>query len=52
MANLQNICTNSFIQQEAVNTLVAPYSVAIDGREIIFKPLKRELTKFGKAYNT
>lgn len=50
LANLQTIYTNSFSQQEAVNTLVAPYSVAVDGREIIFKPLNRELTKLRKAY--
>ena len=50
LANLQTIYTNSFSHQEAVNTLVAPYSVAVDGREIIFKPLNRELTKLRKAY--
>ena len=50
LANLQTIYTNSFSQQEAVNSLVAPYSVAVDGREIIFKPLNRELTKLRKAY--
>jgi len=50
LANLQTIYTNSFSQQEAVNTLVAPYSLAVDGREIIFKPLNRELTKLRKAY--
>lgn len=50
LANLQSIYTNSFSQQEAVNTLVAPYSVAVDGRETIFKPLNRELTKLRKAY--
>ncbi|WP_293874441.1 hypothetical protein [Flavobacterium sp.] len=50
LANLQTIYTNSFSQQQAVNTLVAPYSVAIDSREIIFKPLNRELTKLRKAY--
>ena len=50
LANLQTIYSNSFSHQEAVNTLVAPYSVAVDGREIIFKPLNRELTKLRKAY--
>ena len=50
LANLQTIYTNSFSQQEAVNTLAAPYTVAVDAREIIFKPLSRELTKLRKAY--
>lgn len=50
LANLQSIYTTSLAQQQSVNNLVAPYSVAVDGREIIFKPLNRELTKLRKAY--
>lgn len=50
LTNLQNIYTNAFNQQESVNNLVAPYSVAVDEREVIFKPLNRELTKLRKAY--
>jgi hypothetical protein len=50
LANLQSIYTAAFNQQESVNNLVAPYSVAVDEREIIFKPLNRELTKLRKAY--
>lgn len=50
LANLQNIYTTAFSQQESVNNLVAPYSVAVDERELIFKPLNRELTKLRKAY--
>ena len=50
LANLQSIYTSAFNQQESVNNLVAPYSVAVDEREIIFKPLNRELTKLRKAY--
>jgi hypothetical protein len=50
LTNLQSIYTNSFSQQESVNNLVAPYSIAVDDREIIFKPLNRELTKLRKAY--
>ena len=50
LSNLQSIYTNAFNQQESVNNLVAPYSVAVDEREIIFKPLNRELTKLRKAY--
>ena len=50
LTNLQSIYTNSFSQQESVNNLVAPYSIAVDERETIFKPLNRELTKLRKAY--
>ena len=48
--SLQTIYTTSFGQQESVNNLVAPYSIAVDDREAIFKPLNRELTKLRKAY--
>jgi len=50
LTNHQNIYTTAFTQQESVNNLVAPYSVAVDEREVIFKPLNRELTKLRKAY--
>ena len=50
LTNLQSIYTSAFTQQESVNNLVAPYSVAVDEREAIFKPLNRELTKLRKAY--
>ena len=50
LSNLQDTYTNGFAQQTSVNNLVAPYSVAVDGRETIFKPLNRELTKLRKSY--
>lgn len=50
LTNLQSIYTSAFNQQEAVNSLVAPYSVAVDSREIIFKPLGKQITKLRKAY--
>ena len=50
LTNLQHIYTVSFAQQQSVNNLVAPYSVAVDARELIFKPLNRELSKLRKAY--
>jgi hypothetical protein len=50
LSNLQDTYTNTFAQQTSVNNLVAPYSVAVDDREIIFKPLNRDLTKLRKAY--
>lgn len=50
LSNLKNFYTNSFNQQKSVNTSLAPYTVAVDEREIIFKPLNRELSKLRKAY--
>ena len=50
LASLQNLYNSAFNQQENVNNLVAPYSLAVDERELIFKPLNRELTKLRKAY--
>ncbi|WP_293871945.1 hypothetical protein [Flavobacterium sp.] len=50
LTNLQSVYTTAFSQQTSVNNLVAPYSIAVDGRETIFKPLNRELTKLRKAY--
>ena len=50
LANLQNQYTENFANQETVNVKVAPYSVAVDEREVIFKPLNRELSKLRKAY--
>jgi hypothetical protein len=50
LANFQSIYSNAFAQQELVNTLLAPYSLAVDQREAIFKPLNAELTKLRKAY--
>jgi hypothetical protein len=50
LSNLQTIYNNSFSQQEAVNNLVAPYSVAVDNREIIFAPVSKKITKLRRAY--
>lgn len=50
LPNLQTIYTTAFTQQSRVNNFVAPYSVAVDEREIIFKPLNKDLTKLRKAY--
>ena len=50
LTNLQSIYTIALSQQANVNNLVAPYSIAVDARETIFKPLNRELTKLRKAY--
>lgn len=50
LTNLQTIYNNSFTQQSAVNTLVAPYSVAVGNRELIFAPQSKKITKLRKAF--
>ncbi len=50
LLNLQNSYTTSFSHQENVNTLVAPYSLAVDNRESIFAPISKKITKLRKAY--
>ena len=50
LVNLQNQYNENFTNQESVNNKVAPYSIAVDEREVIFKPLNRELSKLRKAY--
>jgi hypothetical protein len=47
---LQNTYTTASQHQENVNTLLAPYSFAVNDREILFKPLNKQLTKLRKAY--
>ena len=50
LVNLQNQYNENFANQESINNKVAPYSIAVDEREVIFKPLNRELSKLRKAY--
>lgn len=50
LSNLQDIYSSAFSQQENVNNLVAPYSLAVDAREAIFKSLNRDLSRLRKAY--
>lgn len=52
LTNLQNLYTNSFTQQQKVNNDVAPYSLAVDDREIIFKPVSKKITKLRKVYKS
>ena len=52
LTNLHTIYTNSFTQQENVNILVAPYSVAVNNREIIFAPVSKKITKLRKVYKS
>jgi len=48
--NLQALYTTALAQQQDVNNLVAPYALAVDEREQLFKPLSKEITKLRKAY--
>jgi hypothetical protein len=48
LSNLQNIYTNSFSHQESVNTLVAPYSIAVDNRENVLLQLAKKSQNFAK----
>ena len=50
--DLQNLYTTAVAQQENVNNLVAPYSFAVNERQVIFKALNSELSKLRKAYKT
>ena len=50
LVNLQASYTNVFNLQQTVNNSIAPYSVAVDARELVFKPLNRNLSKLRKAY--
>lgn len=50
LANLQNLYDMAFSQQETVNSLLSPYSLAVDAREAVFRPLNRDLSKLRKAY--
>ncbi|WP_445712492.1 hypothetical protein [Flavobacterium sp.] len=52
LANLQAVYAEAYAKQESVNKLLAPYSLAVDEREAVFKPLSSELTKLRKAYKT
>lgn len=52
LTNLQNIYTTSFSQQGAVNNLVAPYSIAVDNREMLFAPVSKKVTKLRKVYKS
>ena len=50
LANLQDLYTKAHAEQERVNTLLAPYTVAVDKREAIFAPLSKQITKIHKAF--
>ncbi len=50
LTNLQNLYNKALAQQENVNSLLAPYALAVDDREAVFKPLSRDLSRLRKAY--
>lgn len=52
LANLQNIYSTAFANQEAVNNSLAPYSLAVDHREKLFAPVSKKVTQLRKMYKT
>lgn len=52
LSNLQEVYGTAYTEQQAVNTTLAPYTIAVDDREAIFVPLNRQLTKLRKAYKS
>lgn len=50
LTNLKSIYETCSTNQEKVNALVAPYSIAVDNREIVFAPISKKITKLRKAY--
>ena len=50
LTNLQSIKTNSNASQSLVNNRVAPYSLAVDDRELLFTQNNRKISKLRKAY--
>jgi len=50
LANLQAIFDQAVAHHHLVNTLVAPYSMAVDHREQVFAPLNKSITLLRKAY--
>ncbi|WP_432671579.1 hypothetical protein [Flavobacterium sp. SM2513] len=47
---MEKLQTEAFSAQKAVNINLAPYSNAVDARELIFMPFNKNLTKLQKAY--
>lgn len=52
LAKLQSIYTQALADQEEVNTLLPPYTLAVKARQAVFAPINKKLTKLEKAYKT
>lgn len=50
LTNLQSNYSQALLEQLSVNSLLAPYSFAVNDRETIFQPLNKQLAKLRKAY--
>lgn len=50
LSTLKSLYETANALQQEVNTLAAPYTMAVDEREAVFRPLNRELTKLRKVY--
>jgi hypothetical protein len=49
---LQSIYTNAYAQQETVNDSLAPYSLAVDNREMLFATISKKVTKLRRVYKS
>lgn len=52
ITHLQSLYISALKKQTNVNAFTAPYTMAVDDREALFKPLNRDLTKLRKAYKS
>lgn len=52
LSNLRLMYTNALEKQRIVNTLQAPYALAVDNREQLFIPLSKKITKIKKAFKS
>lgn len=50
LLNLQLVYTTAAADQKKVNINIAPYSNAVDARELVFMPLNKQLTKLRKIF--
>ena len=48
--SLQTLYNQSVSDQQAVYTALPPYTLAVDGREAVFAPLSKKVTKLRKVY--
>ena len=47
---LKALYTDAFSHQQAVNVAVPPYTFAVGGREAVFAPVSKKITKLRKVY--
>lgn len=50
LPNLQTLYTTAFADLQDINAALAPYTLAVDARELVFEPVNKKLTKLHKVY--